>query len=56
MQIDMDKVAAKDNPPESRYEAAVDGLLAIAEYRLAGEQIIFTHTEVPEALVHSQAR
>lgn len=50
MQLDLDKLSVKDNPAESRYEAAADGRLAVAEYRLAGDQIIFTHTEVPEEM------
>lgn len=40
----------KDNPAESRFEVTVDGHLAIAEYRLTDKTIIFSHTEVPEAL------
>jgi predicted GNAT family acetyltransferase len=43
-------VEVRDNPAESRYEALVDGRLAIAEYMLTGENITFTHTEVPAEL------
>ena len=39
-----------DNPDEQRFELPVDGALAIAEYRLDGPVITFTHTFVPEAL------
>jgi predicted GNAT family acetyltransferase len=39
----------RDNPAESRYEAAIDGDVAVAEYILQGNEIVFTHTEVPEA-------
>ena len=42
--------AVRDNPDESRFEATVDGQLAIAEYVRQGDTIIFTHTFVPEAL------
>jgi predicted GNAT family acetyltransferase len=38
------------NPAAHRYELAVDGHLAIAEYRLRPGRISFTHTEVPDAL------
>ena len=40
----------RDNPAERRFEIEVDGKLAIAEYRLISGGIMFTHTEVPEAL------
>lgn len=43
-------VEVKDAPADSRYEARIDGALAgIAVYRLRGERIIFTHTEVEPA-------
>jgi uncharacterized protein len=39
-----------DNPPEERYEAAVDGALAgFAEYRHKPGLIAFVHTEVDPA-------
>ena len=44
---DDDTVSVRDNPAESRYEAIVDGRLALAQYMLTGENITFTHTEVP---------
>jgi len=39
-----------DNKAAHRFELPVDGLLAIAEYRLDGDRIAFTHTAVPPAL------
>ena len=39
-----------DNKAEHRFEAVVDGELAIAAYRRRGDTITFTHTEVPPAL------
>lgn len=39
-----------DNSDKKRFEARVDGHLAIAEYILSKSRIIFTHTEVPKAL------
>jgi predicted GNAT family acetyltransferase len=39
-----------DNPALSRYELAVDGVTAIAEYRRSGKVLEVTHTEVPQAV------
>jgi len=39
-----------DQPEKSRYELRVDGELAgFAEYKLRGDHITFTHTEVDDA-------
>ncbi|MBB6345017.1 GNAT family N-acetyltransferase [Nonomuraea muscovyensis] len=36
-----------DNPERSRFEVHVDGeLVGLADYRLRGATIVFTHTEV----------
>lgn len=35
------------NEASHRFEASLDGRLAVAEYRINGERILFTHTEVP---------
>ncbi|HYC60393.1 MAG TPA: GNAT family N-acetyltransferase [Thermoanaerobaculia bacterium] len=41
----------RHNENESRFEASVDGHLAVAEYDLEEpNRIVFTHTEVPEEL------
>lgn len=40
----------RNNQEKHRYEVEVDGKLAILEYRDAGGQRYYTHTEVPEAL------
>jgi len=37
----------RDNRPLSRFELDDDGVLAVANYRLAEGLITFTHTEVP---------
>lgn len=37
-----------NNPDRNRFEAEVNGGTAILEYRLDGDAIAFTHTEVPE--------
>jgi predicted GNAT family acetyltransferase len=38
------------NTSENRFEISMDGALAVLEYTLEGEKIIFTHTGVPMAL------
>ncbi len=40
----------KRNDARNRYELAVDGKLAISEYNRLPSAVMFTHTEVPEAL------
>ena len=43
-------IIVTDNPAENRFEANVDGHLAVAVYARRGPRIIFTHTEVPPEL------
>ena len=43
-------VAVQHNAAASRYEAVVDGHLAVAEYQLDGDRMTFTHTFVPPEL------
>lgn len=43
-------IPVRDNPEASRFEMDIGGLLAISNYRLDGNVVRFTHTEVPEAL------
>jgi predicted GNAT family acetyltransferase len=40
----------RDNPDARRFEIHIGDAVAIAEYRLVQGGIMFTHTEVPEAL------
>ena len=47
---DAAEIVVRDNPEARRFETTVNGHLAIAEYRLVDGGIMFTHTEVPEAL------
>jgi len=42
--------SVRNNIVASRYELEADGALCIAAYRPRGAAIVFTHTEVPEAL------
>ena len=37
----------RDNPERRRYETEIDGKIAMIVYRLHGDTITFTHTEVP---------
>jgi predicted GNAT family acetyltransferase len=39
-----------DNPAMSRFEMTSGAGIAFVEYRRAGDRIVLTHTEVPEAL------
>ena len=45
-----DTSAVTDNPSAQRFEMNVDGQQSVAEYRIDGDVITFTHTLVPEAL------
>jgi len=40
----------RDNATARRFELDVDGELAVANYRIDGDTILFTHTEVPPHL------
>lgn len=42
--------AIRHNSAHSRYESEVDGHLAVAEYVLEGDRMVFTHTFVPPEL------
>jgi predicted GNAT family acetyltransferase len=43
-----DSIVIRDNPEKHRFEADLgDGSLAVAEYNLLTDKIVFTHTEVP---------
>lgn len=50
MEIDLDNVTVKNNEGARRYEAQIEGHRASIAYQRTGDRIIFTHTEVPEAL------
>lgn len=43
-------IVVRHNPADSRYEAEVEGHRAVAEYRVEGDRVIFTHTFVPPEL------
>lgn len=39
-----------DRPDQNRFELAIGDELALAYYKLDGDRIVLTHTEVPQAL------
>jgi predicted GNAT family acetyltransferase len=45
-----DDIPVSHNEAESRFEALVYGELAVCEYQLNGDRMIFTHTYVPPEL------
>jgi predicted GNAT family acetyltransferase len=47
MTIDPNQIEVINNPAENRFEAIIDGKMAMVEYQIAGKNMIFTHTEVP---------
>jgi predicted GNAT family acetyltransferase len=49
--VNADSVQVRDNPPENRYEAALDGrVVGFSEYELQADRIRFLHTEVDPSL------
>ncbi|TVV71666.1 GNAT family N-acetyltransferase [Sphingomonas solaris] len=42
--------AVRDDPAAGRFVLDMDGTTAFAAYQRDGDRLIFTHTEVPEAL------
>ncbi len=48
MDIDLDNLNIVNNTDENRFEAKIGEKLAIIEYMRTGNNIIYTHTEVPE--------
>jgi predicted GNAT family acetyltransferase len=39
-----------DRPDQSRFELPVEGAVAVAYYRVDGDRVTLTHTEVPQHL------
>jgi predicted GNAT family acetyltransferase len=50
MDINPAAIAVTNNIAHDRYEAQMNGEVAFIEYQQSGDRIVFTHTEVPEAL------
>ncbi|MGE5116955.1 MAG: GNAT family N-acetyltransferase [Betaproteobacteria bacterium] len=47
--LPMTPARVEHHPERSRFEATVDGLVSVADYRLAGGVLRMTHTGVPSA-------
>ena len=47
MKVNLDDIAVVDNAAAQRYEADVQGVLALIDYRRTGDRIVLTHAEVP---------
>jgi predicted GNAT family acetyltransferase len=45
-----EEITVTDNRAAGRYQTEINGFVALADYELEPDRIIFTHTEVPEAL------
>jgi hypothetical protein len=45
-----DDFAVTHNEAEQRFEARILGELAVCEYQIEGDRMVFTHTYVPTAL------
>ena len=50
MNGNLDDVIVANDETAQRYEARVDGQLAVITYQQLGDRIVFMHTEVPETL------
>ncbi len=50
MNTNLNDVDVSNNEAEQRYEARVDGRLAVLTYQQESGRIVYTHTEVPEGL------
>lgn len=50
MQIDTTHLEVQHNTEQNRFELTIEGHLNVAQYILAGERIVFTHTEVHPTL------
>lgn len=48
MEIDLDKLEVVNNTEAKRFEINLGDDVAFVEYMIAGKNIIFPHTEVPE--------
>ena len=54
MQIELEKIIVENNSAESRFEVRVDEYLAVIDYYREGNEIVFTHTGVPDAIASSR--
>ncbi len=47
MTIDPNQLEVKHNPEEKRFKVVLEDKIAMVEYMMGGNNIVFTHTEVP---------
>lgn len=45
--MNTDNIEVKHNPEETRFEVQLDDKMAVIEYDIAGNNMVFLHTEVP---------
>ena len=50
MSIQKEEITILNNEAKSQFEAHVQGHIAVTEYRIVKNRVIFTHTEVPVGL------
>jgi predicted GNAT family acetyltransferase len=50
MHMELDKIVVVNNTDESRFEVQVDEYTAVIDYYRRGNNIVFTHTGVPDPL------
>ena len=50
MASDKLEVTVRDHPEANRFEAVVNGQIAVLEYERRPDKFVFLHTEVPESL------
>lgn len=50
MKQEFKDVALIDNKDEERFEVIIEGFPSIVEYKVKGNDVYLTHTEVPQAL------
>jgi len=48
--IDFNNIVVENNPTARRYQAQIGQYIALAAYRIVGDTITFTHTQVPKEL------
>lgn len=47
--MEIENLEVKHNPEAHRFEVQLGSEIAMVSYNIAGKNIIFTHTEVPQA-------
>jgi uncharacterized protein len=45
-----ESIEVKHNPAENRFQVEIESNLAVLEYKLENDTIVFTHTRVPDEL------